>query len=77
MPANRYTEAIRMEEIAMMYTDILFFISLFGGLILAVAAILAVILLLVWVYRILATLKDIRRLLAASQTDQLAEHRQE
>lgn len=61
----------------MMYTDILFFISLFGGLILAVAAILAVILLLVWVYRILATLKDIRRLLAASQTDQLAENRQE
>lgn len=60
----------------MYYADMLYFVALFGGLVVGALVILAVVL-LVWVYRILATLKDIRRLLAASQTDQLAEHRQE
>lgn len=61
----------------MYYADMLYFVVLFGGLVVGALVILAVVLLLVWVYRILATLKDIRRLLAAPQTDQLAEHRQE
>lgn len=59
----------------MYYADMLYFVALFGGLVVGALVILAVVLLLVWVHRILATLKDIRRLLAASQTDQLAEHR--
>ncbi|MCI1850348.1 hypothetical protein [Schleiferilactobacillus harbinensis] len=61
----------------MYYADMLYFVALFGGLVVGALVILAVVLLLVWVHRILATLKDIRQLLVESQINQAAEHRQE